>query len=238
MVSTAMVLSLGHAYDLPTLFIRFTQNCKSQLQVGGPNAGRHHHFCSDACTAERLSGLLAGLNPADGSKPVAGVTSRVNTSSTLDMCDVSVCFLGFLEILFNVLLKYCKTKPKYTDASITHPYCGRKCANLAKGKGPANLQAPVPANLSKTTTRPPTPVNISSPLGVTPPAKTRNRSKSAIRSNGNTTAANPINMRNNRLGLYQGTSSSETCQIPECASPVYVGPNGVAGKYCTRKHKQ
>ena len=237
MVSTVIPLSLGHTYDPPTPLIQSTQNCKSQL-AKDPNKARYNLFCSDACAAEKLSGLLASLNHTDGSNPTAGVTSRANTSSTLDMCDVSVCFPGFIEILFNVFFKYCKIKPKYTDAGIARPYCGRTCANLAKGKGPANVQAPVPANLPMATIRPPTPVNISFPSGITPPIKTRGRSGSATRSNGVPTAADTINIRNNKLGLYWETSSSDTCQIPGCASPAYVGPNGVAGKYCTRRHKQ
>lgn len=200
-------------------------NCKSRLQAKDLNTRRYHLFCSDACASKKLSGLLAGFNPADGSNPITGVTSRMNTSSILDMCD------------------NCKTKPKYTNAGITHPYCGRTCANLAKGKGPANSQAPVPTDLAKITNpattatiRPPTPVNISFPLGITAPVKTRNRSGSATRSIGIPTTANPINIKNNRLGLYWGTPS--TCQIPGCESPVYIGPNGVASKYCTRTHKQ
>jgi len=243
MVSTVIPLSLGGACDPPTLLIRFAQNCKSQLQAKDLNTRRYHLFCSDACASEGLSGLLAGFNPAGGSNPITGVTSRVNTSSTLDTCDVSACFLGFDEISFNVFFKYCKIKPKYTNAGITHPYCGRTCANLAKGKGPANSQALVPTNLAKITNpataaaiRPLTPANTSFPLGITTPVKTGNRSRSATRSNGIPTAANPININNNRLGLYWGATS--TCKIPGCESPVYVGPKGVASKYCTRTHKQ
>ncbi|KAF9648775.1 ADP-ribosylation [Thelephora ganbajun] len=47
--------------------------------------------------------------------------------------------------------------------------------------------------------------------------------------------ASSANTQNNRFSVYQTTS---LCQTPGCLSPAYVGPNGVAGKYCTKTHKQ
>ena len=161
--------------------------------------------------------------------------------------------------------KHCKKRPRYTDGTIVHPYCGRTCANLAKGKRRANLNAPVPISPIKTTnpsiaTNPFATTNspiATNPFKATTPGintnlpgtagstNTRNGFTStkknvpapAIPQN-NVASINSTNTQNNTSSINQTTSSGPTCQTPGCSSPAYVGRNGVAGKYCTKTHRQ
>ena len=130
------------------------------------------------------------------------------------------------------------------------PYCGRTCANLAKGKGPANVNTPVPAspvnsaNRSPTTspTQGTTPGDVTDHLDITPSTSPRNGSRSANRRNSVPVPidflANFASTRNNRSTAHWASSSGQICQILGCEAPVYVGPNGFASKYCNRTHKQ
>ena len=47
--------------------------------------------------------------------------------------------------------KYCREEPRYSDGIVIHPYCGRACANLTKGKGPTNRNTPVQTGPVKAT---------------------------------------------------------------------------------------
>jgi len=137
--------------------------------------------------------------------------------------------------------KHCKKRPRYIDSVIVHPYCGRTCANLAKGMGYANGNAPIPtvaAKPSKTTT----PGNTTNPLGTTASTNAINRSISTKKNV--PIIANPRNSvipaskQNNRTSNYWEISSDLTCQTPGCSTPVHVHPNGALSRYCTKAHQQ
>ena len=132
-------------------------------------------------------------------------------------------------------LKYCKKRPKYSDGIIVHPYCGRTCANIAKGKGPANGNTPIPTS----------PVKATNPFIVTNPSSTTTL--------GNTTgrgvpidvnfrnciiSTSSINMQKDRSSVWRKAFLTPTCKTPECSSPVYVCPNGVASDYCNGTHRR
>ena len=252
-----------------------TQNCKFQPQARDPATGKYYLFCSNACAAPgTLPGLPAGHNLGGGLGLGAGVNASSNTRSNpaLSLCSVSVRSERGGELLNKLCTKHCKKKPRYSDGFIVHPYCGRTCANLAKGVGPANGSVPIPAHLGKTAnssgatnpfrttastsvTNPfkiVTPTNNKNPFGTTTLTNATNPFRNSTPTNvANTwTAAstnprnrpttgkrNTTNTQNNRSSVYRANSSATTCQTPGCTSPVYVGPNGVAGSYCTRTHK-
>ena len=48
-----------------------------------------------------------------------------------------------------------------------------------------------------------------------------------------TSPTNPSDATNS-----SNASSAPTCRTPGCASPAYVGPNGVLGNYCTKTHRE
>jgi hypothetical protein len=145
-------------------------------------------------------------------------------------------------------------RPRYTDGTTVHPYCGRTCAKLAKGKGPANVNAPAPTSYVNTAnpfafaspTRGTTLADTTGALGITPPTNSRNGIGSVNRRKSvrMPSVLTPIDFhtssttRNNRSTVYWGSSVGQTCLIAGCEAPVYVGSNGFASKYCGRTHKQ
>lgn len=147
-------------------------------------------------------------------------------------------------------------KPRYNDGMTEHPYCGRTCANLAKGQRPVNGNPPVPPKPVINTTNP-TPrnnrrslyrtrtgitstsfaassVNTPNPFTVatTDPTQSANSRNSAL------APTNSTRGRGNRSSVHWGLSSGQLCQTPGCGSPVHVNQNGFAGKYCTKVHQQ
>jgi len=70
------------------------------------------------------------------------------------------------------LPKHCKKKPRYSDGAIVHLYCSRTCANLAKGRAPANGNTSVPTSPVKARNPWVTAVN---PSNASTPGNTTNR---------------------------------------------------------------
>lgn len=128
--------------------------------------------------------------------------------------------------------KYCKKKPRYADGIIVHPYCGRTCANIAKSKGPANVNRPLPASPVST-------FIVTNPSSTATPRNTAKRSVPVPANPRNSVIyTNSTNTQKNRSSVYWKTSSAQTCKTPGCSSPVYVDRHGVASDYCTRTHRQ
>jgi len=79
------------------------------------------------------------------------------------------------------LPKHCQKRPRRSDGAITHPYCGRTCANLAKGQVPTNRNTPVPTSPVKPkkpsiTTSPSNTTtlgNVTNTLGTASPTNTK-----------------------------------------------------------------
>ena len=47
--------------------------------------------------------------------------------------------------------KHCQKRPRHSDGTVIHPYCGRTCANLARGQRLTNRNTPVPTSPIKPT---------------------------------------------------------------------------------------
>ena len=130
------------------------------------------------------------------------------------------------------------------------PHCGRTCANLAKGKDPANVNTPVPANPVNAANRFPatsptqgtTPGDVADHLDITPSTSPRTGSRSENRRSSvpvpSDIFANIASLMDELSTARCASSSSRICQIPGCGAPAHVGPNGFASKYCSRSHKQ
>jgi len=134
--------------------------------------------------------------------------------------------------------KHCKKRPRRSDGAVVHPYCGRTCANLAKGQGPTNRNTPVPTS----------PVRLTNPFIATSPSNVPANPRNSVVSmnpRGSIVSTNPrdsiISMNStikqkNRSSVYRKSFSVPTCKTPGCSSPVYVDKSGVASDYCTRTH--
>jgi len=142
--------------------------------------------------------------------------------------------------------KYCKKRPRYSDGIMVHPYCGRTCANLAKGNGPVNGNTPVPTSPVKPTN----PFTSTNPFIATNPFLATNPPVATSSSNRKRSVTLPANPRNsvistsptitqrNRSSAYRKSTFVATCKTPGCSSPAYVNQQGVASDYCTKTHRQ
>ncbi|KAF9790497.1 hypothetical protein BJ322DRAFT_393641 [Thelephora terrestris] len=128
---------------------------------------------------------------------------------------------------------HCKIRPRYTDGDVVHPYCGKGCASLAKGKQPATGNASTP-------TSPPLSRSITTNTDETTPGASPN----VLRFNGSGFANPPRNSiilnnwtpRHNRASVQQPDTLIPFCWVPECFNRVYVGKNGATGHYCSKAH--
>ena len=128
--------------------------------------------------------------------------------------------------------KRCKIRPRYIDGDTVHPYCGKGCAKLAKGKQPAPVNTPMP---------------LSPPLSPTPTASTDEETTpgtdpfiSPFPFSIPGFAPDPRGsiISTNRYSLHRSNSLIPPCRIPECPSRVFVDRKGVAGHYCSKAHLQ
>lgn len=118
------------------------------------------------------------------------------------------------------------------------PYCGIKCANLAKRWRPVdeNVSARHPVKASK-----------SSPTKISPQATTRGSTAYHLEVTASTNARNSslfttdcncivstssTSRRDNRSSAYWIGSSCPLCQTSGCLSPVYVDRHSDASRYC------
>ncbi|KAF9440533.1 hypothetical protein P691DRAFT_622549, partial [Macrolepiota fuliginosa MF-IS2] len=117
----------------------------------------------------------------------------------------------------NPLCDFCHSRPKFSDGSKLHPYCGKTCASKNKlknwtpamGNQPPQMTVPG-ANCDFCLARP----------KHFDGTKTHPFCSKACAKNAN--------------GL---TNAAGTCQAPNCQNPVYTNTNGSLGEYCSMAHK-
>ncbi|RDB29283.1 Poly [ADP-ribose] polymerase 3 [Hypsizygus marmoreus] len=111
----------------------------------------------------------------------------------------------------------CHLRPKFFDGSVTHPYCNKTCANMAKGH---NKSSSTSGNCEVCKLRP----KYRDPSGFVHPYC----GKSCANSTPKPTPARKQTMPSNGKGL---------CQAPGCQKPSFMNPNGTPSDYCSQGHK-
>ncbi|KAK2460256.1 hypothetical protein APHAL10511_007645 [Amanita phalloides] len=119
------------------------------------------------------------------------------------------------------LCDYCHTRPKYTDGSKTHLYCGKSCATKAKSSGGSSSS-----------------INNSSSSG---PSNSSNCEYCHARPkyhDGVQTHPYCSKACANSAKYKKPASKAGTCQAPGCTKPVHTGSSkGSIGEYCSIAHK-
>ncbi|KXN81923.1 hypothetical protein AN958_03408, partial [Leucoagaricus sp. SymC.cos] len=131
-------------------------------------------------------------------------------------------------------VQYCRLRPKYSDGSKVHPYCGKTCANKdnmknrtpAMGNQPPQLFVPG-ANCDFCSVRPKYFDGTKThPFCSKTCSKNANGHSHELSRKHTTVTRNPTSK-----------APPGICQAPNCRNAVYTNANGSLGDYCSLAHK-
>ncbi|KAF9441198.1 hypothetical protein P691DRAFT_856344 [Macrolepiota fuliginosa MF-IS2] len=117
----------------------------------------------------------------------------------------------------NSLCDFCHSRPKFSNGTKIHPYCGKTCADKDKSKNQ------IPA------------------MGNQPPQTTVSGANCnfclARPKYFDGTKTHPFCSKTCAKNANGLTNATGTCQAPNCRNPFYTKSNGPLGRYCSAAHK-